>query len=396
MKFDVVIIGGGLVGMSLALALRESALKVALVEPRPPASVPADTSGNSGWDSRIYAISPGSAAFLESLGVWQMLDATRVTPVYEMVVFGAGYENEDAARLNFSAYDSGLPELAFIAENRQLHAAMWNALKQQQNVKLFCPAQCDSIMWSESHAELHLADGKILQAALIVGADGINSWVRKQAGIEVTQRPYRQIGVVANFSAEQSHRNIAHQWFRQDGVLALLPLPDKRVSMVWSASEEKANALLALPVTELCQQVTEASGHALGELQLVTQPAAFPLHFVRVKKLVQPRLALIGDAAHGIHPLAGQGVNLGLRDARELATTLIARGLQPDCGDYSLLRRYERARQEDILAMQFVTDGLQKLFNHANPLLARLRNTGLGITNHLPQIKSWLMQQALG
>ncbi|MDO8813647.1 MAG: UbiH/UbiF family hydroxylase [Gallionella sp.] len=394
MKFDVVIIGGGLVGMGLALALRESALKVALVEPRPPTPIPA-TATDIDWDSRIYAISPGSAAFLESLGVWQMLDATRVTPVYEMAVFGAGYENESAAQLNFSAYDSGLPELAFIAENRQLQAAMWNALKQQKNVTIFCPAQCDSITWDEAHAKLHLADGKVLQAALIVGADGLDSWVREQAGIKVTQRPYQQIGVVANFSTEQSHRNIAHQWFRQDGVLALLPLPDKRVSMVWSANEEKAHALLALSAAELCQQVAAASCHSLGELQLVTQPAAFPLHFVRVKKLVQPRLALIGDAAHGIHPLAGQGVNLGLRDARELAATLIARGPQPDCGDYLLLRRYERARQEDILAMQLATDGLQKLFNNANPVLARLRNTGLGITNHLPQIKSQLMQHAL-
>ena len=178
-------------------------------------------------------------------------------------------------------------------------------------------------------------------------------------------------------------------------ILALLPLPDKRVSMVWSVNEEKANALLALPAAELCQQVAEASGHALGELQLVTPPAAFPLHFVRVKKLVQPRLALIGDAAHGIHPLAGQGVNLGLRDAHELAATLIARGPQPDCGDYMLLRRYERARKEDILAMQLATDGLQKLFNNTHPALARLRNTGLGITNHLSKIKTQLMQHAL-
>ena len=387
MKFDVVIIGGGLVGAGLALALRDSGLKLALVEPHPPVAVPADSS----WDSRIYAISPGSAAFLESLGVWRALDTARVTPVYEMAVYG----DDGAAHLDFSAYDAGLPELAFIAENRQLQAAMWNGLKQQQNAKIFCPAQCTSIKWSESHAELHLADGKMLQAALVVGADGLDSRVREQAGIEAMQRPYQQTGVVANFSAEQSHRNIARQWFRHDGVLALLPLPDKRLSMVWSANEEKAHALLALPAAELCRRVAEASCHSLGELQLVTKPAAFPLHFVRVKKLVQPRLALIGDAAHGIHPLAGQGVNLGLRDARELAATLIARCLQPDCGDYLLLRRYERARKEDIMAMQLATDGLQKLFSAANPVLARLRNSGLAITNRLPQIKSRLMQHAL-
>jgi 2-octaprenylphenol hydroxylase len=388
MKFDIVIIGGGLVGASLALALKDSGLKIALVESRLPAPLPADTS----WDSRIYAISPGSAAFLQTLNVWQTLAATRITPVHEMQVFG----DDSAAQLDFSAYDTGLPELAFIAENRQLQAAVWKALKRRKkDLTIFCPAQCASIAWNESQADLQLADGSVLQAALIVGADGLNSWVRKQAEIEVTQHSYQQIGVVANFSTELSHRNIARQWFRRDGVLALLPLPDKLVSMVWSANEEQARVLLALPEAELCRQVAEASCRALGKLQLVTPPAAFPLNFVHVKKLVQPRLALIGDAAHGIHPLAGQGVNLGLRDARALAATLMARESQPDCGDYRLLRRYERARKEDILAMELVTDNLQKLFNNANPTLARLRNLGFGITNHLPLIKNYLMQHSL-
>lgn len=388
MKFDIIIIGGGLVGASLALALKDSGLKIALVESRLPAPIPVDTS----WDSRIYAISPGSAAFLQTLGVWQMLAAARITPVYEMVVFG----DDSAARLDFSAYDIGLTELAFIAENRQLQAAVWDELKRrEQYLTIFCPAQCTSIAWNESQADLQLADGNLLQAALIIGADGLNSWVRKQAGIEVEQCSYQQSGVVANFSTESSHRNIAHQWFRRDGVLALLPLPDKLVSMVWSANEEQARVLLALSAAELCCQVAEASCRTLGEVQLVTSPVAFPLNFVHVKKLVQPRLALIGDAAHGIHPLAGQGVNLGLRDVRTLAAILMARELQSDCGDYQLLRRYERARKEDILAMELATDSLQKLFNNSNPTLARLRNLGFGITDHLPLLKNRLMQHAL-
>jgi ubiquinone biosynthesis UbiH/UbiF/VisC/COQ6 family hydroxylase len=388
MNFDVVIVGGGLVGASLALALKDSGLKIALVESRLPTPLPADDS----WDSRVYAISPGSAKFLQAFGVWQALDEDRITPVYKMAVFG----DDSAARLDFSAYDIGLTELAFIVENRQLQTAVWNALKRQKkHVKIFCPAECASITWNESHADLHLADGKILQGALIVGADGLNSWVREQAGIGVVRHSYQQIGVVANFSVEQSHRNVAHQWFRRDGVLALLPLPETLVSMVWSANEERARALLDLSETELCRQVTQASCRALGELRLVTRPAAFPLNFVHVKKLVQPRLALIGDAAHGIHPLAGQGVNLGLRDARELAATMIARGLEPDCGDYMLLRRYERARKEDILAMELATDGLQKLFNNTNPTLVRWRNLGLEITNRLPVLKDRLMQHAL-
>ena len=388
MKFDLVIVGGGLVGGSLALALKGSGLKIALVESRSPLPLPSDDS----WDSRIYAISPGSAAFLQNLGVWQALKDDRITPVYNMAVFG----DDTAARLDFSAYDIGCAELAFIVENRQLQTAVWNALKRQKkHVTIFCPAQCASAVWSESHAELRLDDGNVLQAALIVGADGLNSWVRSQANIEVARHSYQQMGVVANFQTERAHNNVAYQWFRRDGVLALLPLPGRLVSMVWSAREEHAHALLGLSEAELCEQVSHASYHTLGEMQLVTRPAAFPLNFVHVKKLVQPRLALIGDAAHGIHPLAGQGVNLGLRDAHKLASTIQERGLQPDCGDYLLLRRYERARKEDILALELVTDGLQKLFDNTNPTLVRLRNLGLGITNRLPLIKDRLMQHSL-
>lgn len=388
MKFDLVIIGGGLVGASLVAALKGSGLKIALIESRVPASLPADAS----WDSRLYAMSPGSAAFLQDLGVWQRLEADRITPVYDMTVFG----DDDTTHLDFSAYDIGLSELAFIIENRQLQTAVWHVLKsQEQDLEIFSPAQCTELVWHESHVDVQLADGRLLQTALVIGADGVNSWVRQQTGIEVSQHAYHQIGLVANFSTEQPHRNIAHQWFKRDSVLALLPLPDKRVSMVWSVSEERAAILLDLPATELCQLVADASCQALGNFELITKPVGFPLNFVSAKSLIQPRLALIGDAAHGIHPLAGQGVNLGLRDTRELAAILNARGPQTDCGDFMLLRQYERARKEDILAMELMTDGLQKLFNNTNPTLARLRNLGLEITNRLPLLKNRLMQHAL-
>jgi len=388
MKFDMIVIGGGLVGASLVVALKDSGLKIALIEPHVSMPLPQD----AGWDSRVYAISPGSASFLQSLGVWQLLEAERVAPVYEMAVFG----DDNSAHIDFSAYEIGLSELAFIAENRQLQTAVWKALKSSnENIQILCPAKCVSIIWQESHVEVQLEDGSQLEASLVVGADGVNSWVRKQAEIEVSQHAYTQIGVVANFSAELLHRHIAYQWFRRDGVLALLPLPDKRVSMVWSTSEEQADLLRKLPAEQLCHRVEDASSHTLGALQLITPPVGFPLNFLHVNKLVKPRLVLIGDAAHGIHPLAGQGVNLGLRDTRELAKVLNTRGMQTDCGDFMLLRRYELARKEDILALELVTDGLQKLFNNSNPTLARLRNLGLEITNRLPLIKNRLMQHAL-
>ncbi len=388
MKFDIIVIGGGLVGASLVAALKDSGLKIALVEPHETAPLPQDES----WDSRVYAISPGSAAFLESLGIWQRMAAERVTSVYEMSVFG----DDHSAHINFSAYEIGMAELAFIAENRQLQTAVWEELKpSNENTRILCPAKCTSIVWQESHVEVQLEDGNQLEALLVVGADGVNSWVRKQAGIEESRHPYHQIGVVANFATELSHRHVAYQWFRRDGVLALLPLPDKRVSMVWSTTEEQAEELRNLSAEALCQRVEEASSRTLGKLQLITPPVGFPLNFVHVESLIKPRLVLIGDAAHGIHPLAGQGVNLGLRDTRELAAVLNARGMQTDCGDFMLLRRYELARKEDIWALELVTDGLQKLFNNANPTLARLRNLGLEITNRLPLIKNRLMHHAL-
>ncbi|SDW62970.1 UbiH/UbiF family hydroxylase [Nitrosomonas oligotropha] len=388
MKFDMIVIGGGLVGASLVAALKDSGLKMALIEPHESMPLPQDDK----WDSRVYAISPGSAAFLQELGVWQLMGAERVAPVYEMAVFG----DDNTAHINFSAYEIGIPELAFIAENRQLQTAVWEVLKSSnENLHIFCPAKCTAITWQESHVEVQLDDGSQLEAALVVGADGVNSWVRKQAEIDVSCHAYNQIGVVANFSTERPHRQIARQWFRRDGVLALLPLPDKRVSMVWSTTEDHADFLRNLPADELCHRVEEASSHTLGKLQLITPPMGFPLNFVHVDKLIKPRLVLIGDAAHGIHPLAGQGVNLGLRDTRELAAILNARGMRTDCGDFMLLRRYELARKEDILALELATDGLQKLFNNSNPTLARLRNLGLEITNRLPLIKNRLMQQAL-
>jgi len=388
MKFDIIVIGGGLVGASLVVALRDSGLKIALIEPHESKPLPHDAS----WDSRVYAISPGSAAFLQGLGVWQRLEAERVAPVYDMAVFG----DDNSAHINFSAYEIGMSELAFIAENRQLQTAVWEVLKSSsENIQILCPSKCTSIDWQDSHVEVQLDDGSQLQASLVIGADGVNSWVRKQAEIDVSQHTYSQIGVVANFSTELSHRQIAHQWFRRDGVLALLPLPDKRVSMVWSTSEAHAEILRNLSAEELCQRVEKASSHTLGALQLITPPVGFPLNFVHVKKLAKPRLVLIGDAAHGIHPLAGQGVNLGLRDTRELAKVLNGRGMQTDCGDFMLLRRYELARKEDILALELVTDGLQKLFSNTNPTLIRLRNLGLEITNHLPLIKNRLIQHAL-
>jgi 2-polyprenylphenol 6-hydroxylase len=383
MEFDIVIIGGGLVGASLAAALKPSGLRLALVEGQPLPSF------DSEWDSRIYAFTPGNVDFLTECGAWQRLDTSRVQQVEEMRVSG-----DAGSRLNFSAYQLGAPELAFIMESRLLQHALWQGLKEQDNLTLLHPAQCAELSWQEYAAHLKLKDGRKIGAKLVVGADGRDSWVRHQAGMPEVPTPYHQHGVVANFSITKAHRGIAYQWFQPDGILALLPLPGKRISIVWSVSPEQSAELLALTHEEFSARVSEASNHTLGELQVITPPAAFPLRVLNLAHITKPRLALIGDAAHNVHPLSGQGVNLGLRDVRELASVLSQRGTL-DCGDPSLLRRYEKARQNDILSMQLTTDTLKHLFVNNNPLLSLIRNAGLAATDKIVPLKKMLARHAL-
>ena len=383
---DVAIIGGGLVGASLALALQPAGLNVALVEPQPAAAT-----ADGDWDSRIYAISPGNAAFLARLGVWTRLDPQRVQRVETMVISG---DRRDS-RLQFSAYDAGLPELAYIVESSALQRAMLDMIAVEPGVCMLCPAQATGLAVMDDAARVTLADGSLLDAQLVVGTDGRDSLVRREAGIDAEISDYRQSGVVANFATEKPHHGSAFQWFFEDGILALLPLPGNRVSMVWSTSEEQSQTLLSLDAQALADRVAEASGGAVGMLQLMTPAAAFPLRLAKIARLVSARLALAGDAAHNVHPLAGQGVNLGFRDVRVLAEVLASRAPRQDCGDLALLRRYERARREDIATIAMSTDALQKLFGSRSVLLSGVRNFGLGALNQLPVLKNLLIQHAV-
>jgi 2-octaprenylphenol hydroxylase len=384
MNFDIAIVGGGLVGASFAASLASSGLTLAIVESHARPKAPSE------WDERIYAISPGSRGFLEQCGAWQLLDPARVNPVEAMRVFG-----DTGAELEFSAYQVGAPQLACILENRALHQALWQKLMNQENLTLLHPARCAALRLTQENAEIELEDGRILRAKLVVGADGRDSWVRHQAGIKSTPVDYRQSAVVANLECELPHRNIAYQWFQPDGILALLPLPGNRISMVWSVTPEKSADLLQLTHDDLCGRIASASQHVLGALSVITAPAAFPLRMLILPHITGRRFALMGDAAHNIHPLAGQGVNTGFRDARQLARLLQKRGAASDCGDENLLRRYERKRKEDIYSMQATTYGLKSLFNSDLPFVKPLRNLGLEATNRITPLKKLLMRHAL-
>jgi len=387
---NVAIVGAGLVGASLAAALGRAGLEVALVEPSPPAP-PGDD-----WDARIYAISPASRAFLDELGVWASLDARRVQPVGRMAIFG----DAPGSRLEFSAYDAGVATLAFIVESGRLAHALWERLARLENVRRIAPARCARLDVDASGATLALegngTDGRTVRAELVVGADGAQSWVRQAAGVVTRTAGYGQLGVVANFATAASHDATAFQWFREDGVLAYLPLPGNRMSMVWSIAEVHGRSLAGLPAAEFCRRVGEAGRAVLGDLELITPAQAFPLQRMTAESLIAPRVALVGDAAHVVHPLAGQGVNLGFGDAAALAQTLARREPFRSCGDRTVLRRYERARAEAILAVRSVTDGLAKLFALPGPAAARVRNSGLNLTDRSALVKNLLIAHAIG
>jgi len=382
MKFDLIIVGGGLAGAALAVALRRSALRIAVVEhvaPRRP----------TGWDARIYAYSPASARFLDELGVWTHLDHERLGPVADMCIRGDG-----GGELVFSAYDSGLEELAWIGESSLVHVEIWESLKRQHNVTLFCPAKPAALDIDADAATLRLDDGRSLQAALVVGADGRDSWVRERAGIAATVTPYGERGVVANFACERPNHGVAYQWFRADGVLAWLPLPGRHMSMVWSTPDVLADELLALDPDAFCARVEAAGAHTLGKLELLGQRAAFPLRLMRVEEIVRPRVALIGDAAHAIHPLSGHGINLGFQDAKVLAEVLAALPSWRDAGDLSVLRSYARRRAEEPFLLQYTTHALSRLFGRQDPVLSILRNLGMNLTGQLPVLKNALVRYA--
>lgn len=380
-RHQVVVVGAGLVGAAAALALGRAGLNVALVERQPP-QAPA-----GGWDTRIYAISPASQRFLQRIGAWGRIDGTRVQPIYRMDVAG-----DAGGGVQLDAYQAGVSQLAAIVESGRLQHALWQAIEAEGNITLHTPATIAALARGEGLTRIILGDGTVIEAELVVGADGATSRVRDWAGLAATVTPYGQSGVVANFACERPHRGTASQWFFDGDILAWLPLPGNRISIVWSTLTERADALTALEPAVLADRVRAAGRDRLGALEVLTPAAAFPLRLIRVESAVAPGVALIGDAAHGVHPLAGQGVNLGFGDAEALAETLTRHRGGPR-GDVRILQAYARRRAEPVARMQAITHGLHHLFEH--PRAAWLRNAGMKIVDRVPPLKAALVREAM-
>jgi 2-octaprenylphenol hydroxylase len=385
-SFDVVIVGAGMVGATLACALGGSRLRVGVLE----AALPGEVDPRV-WDLRVSSISRASEAIYRNLGAWEGMLARRVSPFREMVVW------EDGGLVHFDAAELGEPHLGHIVENRVMQAALLERLAAHDNLALLTPVGLAALDLDPSRARLTLEDGRVLETALVVGADGAGSRVRGLAGIPVTTRDYGQKGLVATVRNERPSAETARQRFLPGGPLAFLPLRDGRSSIVWSLPTEQADGLLAVDDAAFAARLGAAFGDALGAVLEVGSRAAFPLVRRHALAYVRERLALVGDAAHTIHPLAGQGVNLGLLDAASLAeVVLAARSKGRDLGSLHVLRRYERWRRGDNTLMQGAMDGFHLLFAQPRGPLTALRRWGLAGTDRLGPAKHLFMRHAMG
>ena len=382
MTARIVIAGAGPVGLSLACALRDC--EVAVVESAPRRAAPLAEA----FEVRVFALSAGTRAFLRDIGAWEHLAAERVAAVRRMEVFG-----DAGARVAFGARAGSA--LAWIVEAGRLAHALEAQAASLPGVVLRRAAEAVAFEASAQGARLVLEGGEAIAGDLLVGADGPDSRVRAALGLGAEDHPYDETAVVANFDTELGHGDTARQWFRADGVLAWLPLPGRRMSIVWSAPKRYAEELAALDPAGLAARVRDAGGAALGELRLASPVASFPLRMIRVERTVAEGVALVGDAAHGVHPLAGQGVNLGFQDARVLAEEIASRSPLERPGDLRVLRRYARARREDVTAMQFVTDGLDRLFAAEGGGASWLRNAGMRLVDSQAWAKGALARRAM-
>ncbi len=389
LRYDLVIAGGGMVGATLACALRGCGLRIAVIEPhRLQRQWPADS-----VDLRVSAINVASERIFRALGVWAAMEARGVSPFEQMHVWDAGGRGE----IHFDCAELGQPRLGHIIENRVVLAALLEGLDDGTEVEFWCPATLEAFRPEGEGLRLELADGTVMETRLLVGADGADSQVRRLAGIPARGWSYAQRALVAVVETQLEHQATAWQRFLPQGPLAFLPLRDGRSSIVWSTTPERAEELLQMEAQEFCAALSEAFGHRLGQVRATGPRAAFPLRLQYAPRYVEERVVLVGDAAHTIHPLAGQGANLGLLDAAALAEMIrdaAARGR--DFAARNVLRRYERWRKGDNLLTMAAMDGFNRLFGTPLWPLRLARNAGLSAVDACPPLKHRFMVHAMG
>ena len=397
---DVVVVGGGITGKACALGMAQLGLQTLEIAPDL-GQIVSNPQGNQ-WGQRIYAFSPSTQKLLSHLQIWDALDHNRMQTVRDMRIYGDRGEKND--HLHLSAFEAGIPQLAWIGESDLIEHTLDQAARFQNKLERIDDV-VERIEVDTDGALLHLKKGGIIRAQLVIAADGASSPIRSEIGITASEESYSQSAVVANWSCTYPHLETAFQWFLPGGdIVAMLPLPYKQVSMVWSTSPEHGQELLQLNSSEWLERFSSIANGAitkqLGELTLKSTPAAFPLRKIRATRFigptVNPKVILIGDAAHVMHPLAGQGLNLGLRDVAVLLNIFGKRESFRSLSDLTLLRRYERQRQGDTSALLWVTDKLKKLFAGGSSTEKQLRNWGLGLVNKSHFIKQRLIERALG
>ncbi|EGU41263.1 FAD-dependent 2-octaprenylphenol hydroxylase [Vibrio scophthalmi] len=386
---DIAIVGGGMVGLAFAAAMKDSDLRIALIESHIPDSELQELS-----DVRVSALSRSSESILRNLGAWQGIIDRRAAAYSAMEV----WEQDSFARIEFDAKKIAQPDLGHIVENRVIQLALLEQVKKQANVTLFMPAQCQSMAMGESEAWLTLANGQSLTAKLVVGADGANSWVRRQQDIPLTHWDYGHSAIVANVWTQEPHDKVARQIFTPQGPLAFLPMGGSQMSsIVWSTDPSRAEQLVAMDKEAFNKALTAEFDARLGMCEVIGERFSFPLKMRYARDFVCERVALIGDAAHTIHPLAGQGVNLGLLDAACLAQEVLQLWQQgQDIGSKRNLRSYERWRKAEAAKMIAAMQGFRDLFAGDNPAKKLVRGIGMQLVGQLPGAKDELLKRALG
>jgi len=388
MKTDVIIAGGGLAGTALAIALSQGGLRVALVDP-----VPAADRGAAGFDGRSYALSVGSRNLLRTIGVWDAV-AGDAQPILDICISdGRVGEGPSPLTLHFDHAEIEEGPMGHMVEDRHLRPALLNARGDIVRIEAGVARQ----QIEPGAVEVTLTNGDTLQAAALVGCDGKRSGVAQRAGIRRTGWDYSQSALVAAISHEKSHEGIAHQFFMPEGPLAILPLMGNRASIVWTERRDRADALTALPDAAYLDVLRPRFGDFLGDITLAGARFNYPLSLSIANRLVADRMALVGDAAHAVHPIAGQGLNAGLKDVAALAEVLIlARRRGEDIGRIDVLERYQRWRRFDVATLALATDGFNRLFSNDNPVLRLARDLGLAAVQRLPDLRRGFIREAAG